>query len=365
MDEVSNQIKKILCDAEGRPLLKKEIFEELQASYGYEGSERKVERVLGSLKEEGIAEQVPARVTRKRRIFTAIGWVHFSAIVKKGTESKTNHDKIRASHTEAIKEKVIKPWIEQLPDIYIDGLYKIVVYKEESLFQKFGSMYYDKLEVEDKLLFEDFKKHVSFYPSPFELLEKLREKTIDELDSLSSRFDGGEYKIKDIKKFELVCNHPVKATRYNNYFPPDHCPSKAFFDLMKLKIIDDYLKETPLRLGSEILLGTYYERLYEIVKNKNDGIPSQIKDGVYTIHNIQFEYLGQHRRNRDISLEIKSVLDEMVIYCLNPSKEYQSAGVEIAKKLVELYEIKEQMIKVLQQHLERDIFAGECGYTIP
>jgi len=139
---------------------------------------------------------------------------------------------------------------------------------------------------------------------------------------------------------------------------------RAFIDLVKLKIIDDYLKEMPIKLGSEILLQDYYEQLYDVVKYIIE-IPSQAGTNFYRIHGIYIDSWSPDKYKGNISSKIKSALDKLVIYCLSPPKECQSEGVEIAKKLVELYEIKKQLVKVLQQHLERNILAGECGYTTP
>ena len=361
--EVDECIVKFL--SENGPLSSNKLREKIEKETGR--TPNTIYMRLRILKRDGIICRDPHDRDEKKNVWYYLPDDKSLLYEKKYQEQRflTEEDKekervpyeIKKNHTKNIQEKVIKPWIEQLPDIYIDGPCKIFRYKEDSLVQKFGTIYYDKLEVENELLFEDFKKHISFYPNPFKLLEKLKEKTTEELDFVSCQFYGVTNGI--------VYNHLLKTKKYHKYILPKYLPSKAFFDLMKLKIIDGYLKETPLRLGSEILLHGPYEQLYKILKNINDEIPSQVKDGVYSIYNIHFMSWNPQKYKRDISLEMKSILDEIVIYFLNPTKESQSAGVKIAKKLIELYEIRKQMIKVLQQHLERNILAGECGYTIP
>jgi len=185
MDKIYNQIEDILGLAGGRPLLKREIFEELQASYDYKGSVRKVERALHFLREEGIAEQVTTRATRKGRTLTTVGWIHSLHIVDKDIGYETDYDKkIRSSHTKDIKEKVIQPWIEKMPFVHWDGVFVLEVhpdgkdiprevnlraYKPEKNKENMEALYPKDVDPD---LFEDFRDchiHKKIESNPIEL----------------------------------------------------------------------------------------------------------------------------------------------------------------------------------------------------
>jgi hypothetical protein len=75
---------------------------------------------------------------------------------------------VRIDHTKDLKEEVVKPWLKQLPDVCVEGVYfrgSKDPFKEDS-----------KLPVESTHLFGDFRNHVYGQPDPFQLLESFRQK---------------------------------------------------------------------------------------------------------------------------------------------------------------------------------------------
>jgi len=88
---------------------------------------------------------------------------------KKGIETKPSIQHAGGRQlTEKLKEKVIRPWLKQLPDVGIGG-----VYFSGSRTPFDGN---SKLPVESTALFEEFRNYVCEKPDPFEVLETFRQK---------------------------------------------------------------------------------------------------------------------------------------------------------------------------------------------
>lgn len=74
----------------------------------------------------------------------------------------------RMQHTEELTREVIKPWLEQLPDVDITGTYFPASknpFKEDS-----------KLPIESHFLFNHFREHICYLPNPFKTLESFKQK---------------------------------------------------------------------------------------------------------------------------------------------------------------------------------------------
>jgi hypothetical protein len=94
-------------------------------------------------------------------------WIPRSALPKSRKKRRIPLQ-VRIDHTRDLKEEVIKPWLKQLPDVCVDGVYfrgSKDPFKEDS-----------KLLVESTHLFSDFRNHVYDKPDPFQLLESFRQK---------------------------------------------------------------------------------------------------------------------------------------------------------------------------------------------
>jgi len=208
-DELYEQIKEILVEAKGAPLLKKEIFERLRSTYGYDGSERKLERALNWLKKEKIIEQTVHEVKRKGKTFTTTAWIISES---KGLSKIDEKEKIE--HTKDIQKKVIKPWLENIPVVCWDGVYMLRMnvlksvmdaresnnnkkLEDKSEYYTFVDYYYPKnkdkkqhdnnlLKKVDKNLYDDLKEnHINEkIGNPFQLWDKFNSLSCEYWDKI-------------------------------------------------------------------------------------------------------------------------------------------------------------------------------------
>jgi len=105
---------------------------------------------------------------KPKRVGTAVRYVP-SESMKKSRKIQCVPLEFRKEHTKRLKEEVIKPWLEQLPDVYTYG-----AYFSEPKHEFRGN---HKLSVESTLLFDDFKKHIcpKYGRNPFKLLASFKE----------------------------------------------------------------------------------------------------------------------------------------------------------------------------------------------
>jgi hypothetical protein len=78
----------------------------------------------------------------------------------------------RRIHSEKLKREIIRPWIDQLPNVGFDEIYCSFPGESLRILFKLGT----GLEVERQVLFNDFRNHVCFDPDPFKLWGSFREK---------------------------------------------------------------------------------------------------------------------------------------------------------------------------------------------
>jgi len=113
----------------------------------------------------------------------------------------------RKLYWDNIKEKVVEPWMEQLPEIEYNGIYhpKRKYIRERKPFKGEDAV----LPVEKEILFEDFKKHVNpSYGDPFEELNEFK-KSAEEF-----------WKLKDDieKKIDKVFKNKIKEGKIHENF---------------------------------------------------------------------------------------------------------------------------------------------------
>jgi len=75
----------------------------------------------------------------------------------------------RYLHSKKIIEEIIKPWLEELPDLTVNTFPKFM---EPGITP--ATQITSRLAVESHVLFEDFRNHIAFSPNPYDEFDKLR-----------------------------------------------------------------------------------------------------------------------------------------------------------------------------------------------
>ncbi len=119
---------------------------------------------------------------------------------------------IQKAHADKLKREVIKPWLEFLPLVSSDGVYKDTYGFPRTPYSG------EKLPFEDHILFEDFKKHLRFQPNPYTLLQRFKDKAkeylknkdvslIKELETLRDKMESILRKHEQLVVFPGTCDY--------------------------------------------------------------------------------------------------------------------------------------------------------------
>jgi len=152
--ETISQIKTILINAKGEPLITSKIVQKLRTEYGYKGNRETVRRLLNYMETE---LEIVCSVLQPDEKKNAWIWRENDNI-QNGlkSEQSTQKNDIRIKHSEYIKDNIIRPWLQQLPK------------KNDLIFLWSDNIF----PIEKDELFQDFKKHVkSDYGNPFDELD--------------------------------------------------------------------------------------------------------------------------------------------------------------------------------------------------
>lgn len=350
-EELYEQIKEILINAKGSPLLKKEIFERLQSTYGYDGSERKVERALTYLEtKEKIVKQVPYKTKRKGKSFTTLGWV----ICESGGGTKIA-ERLGADHTKDIQEKVIKPWLENLPVVCWDGVYMVTgnllellpsareednkILRNTSEHYTFLNYYYPKNR--DKKRYED----IFFEKVNKNLYEDLKENHIDEkignpfqlwnkFNSLSCKYwDRLCQFIEDV--VDKFLTSKVGVSRENM---PKDC-----YDFLVLDVMSTLWKQVPFVKNTS---GQKYNCSHK-----------KLKCGI-SYSESRYHFMAT-MRYREYFKEFHSKIEKNSTVIFEENK----AQIEqIIKSMEQIEEIRKQLVDLLNAYSDVKILPGECHY---
>jgi len=241
-------------------------------------------------------------------------------------------DSLKFIHTNKIKEKIIKPWIEQLPYVSYNGIYyKVGVLEVE--FEGKSKI----LPVENELLFEDFKKHVKFNPNPFNLLEELKKQTED-----FWKFKDNLYK-KIIAMIKDELRVPIS---------PKNKIGKWEEDTFSYSLTDWIYNAIILKAENKNI---DFKRYYNDFNSKVIDINEALE---YFVDRNGFIKVKKDNKNIE---SFKDNTDRRILKILSHVKkfEYNEDATAIIKIVKTLNELKNQMKINLEKHLELiEVFPG-------
>jgi len=272
----------------------------------------------------------------------------------------------RVSHTREIKDKVIKPWLKQLPKIFWDGPWHMVDKMREVPFRKDDREDFRRLDVEDEILFTDFKEnHVTFSPNPFDCLEKFKKKT----DKFWKARANLRAKINKLVEEEMGL--PVISWDAKRDEPSKSHESGQYVDtvsfelnwLLYYAILKNPLSESSIDISS---LDKFY---YEIILDgspDNVSVMVEIPDGT-NFYQYRFDDRGvvwvdcKHKEPDKVKSEMDKKIKDLLETVKKPK--YTNMGKQIVDLLSELEDIRKEMEGSLEKHLRKEILDGECPYS--
>ncbi len=255
-------------------------------------------------------------------------------------------NEVRSGHSEDLKNEVIKPWITQLPLVELDGVYIARANNYGTIRQRYLG---EKLPVENEPLFEDFKKHFCFEPSPYQKLDDLKMQSIEFEKNRSDVIEEIKEKMKDeLTKLNLVNSKwPYDSSKYREGIVTEYLPEHLLhiallYNAGNHNIINkEYL---PLRSTIESEIDSDYKSLhsYRLWGMTMMILPSTVSD---------FK-------------EFRIQVDEIIMQIL---KEINNRTFSDFSKLAELNneikKVKEELKIVLVKHLKKKVFPGNCDYV--
>jgi hypothetical protein len=126
-------------------------------------------KILDKLCEQGKIKKMKKLGTKQVLYYLAEEEDFLKRKIKHGSQSKITPSD-RKKHSDDLKEKVIKPWIDKLPIIDY-----ATIYTYDRRIPQFRYNPDVKEVFEKELLFEDFENHITFQPNPFKLWEEFKE----------------------------------------------------------------------------------------------------------------------------------------------------------------------------------------------
>ena len=255
--------------------------------------------------------------------------------VEKDVEDKEKL-RFRIAHTNDIKEKVIKPWLERLKP----SQDLIILH------------YKDDFSGESEPLFSDFKKHIKFKPDPFDEGEIIRE-----LDKeFNKKRRDLEYRILSIISQELEespAAFTTESSRIKNVvgFGDEYDEAR----LSVCRWITDLMDERRLYSDDVEAFDEMYLDFRSYVK-ENESMYE------YYVNDIYCGYIGKANTSKN---KFKVEMDKCIKKILKRVTELEHFEEEIEslneiKKLIKkhMYNIRES----LEKHLRLKILPGDCEY---
>jgi len=238
----------------------------------------------------------------------------------------------RMQHTEELKKDVIKPWIEQLPFASEQGVYR---YLAGGAIPFTGFTGEEKLEVEKRELFEDFRKHLCFEPDPFEkwaLFKRKTKKLREGRNKALSKISGW---VED--KTDMEVSDEWKEGRISPFLP-------------------EWFLEAAFYLADEgrEAFDKNYLNFDSRVEPKGDCLEYWI--GRHGLTVVSTQERDKDAFKREMDGRIRKMMEEIGDLKF-------SAEVNSMRKIVrELNKLSEQIKEVLEKHLKKVVFPGYCEY---
>lgn len=366
--DLYEQIEKILIEAKGKPLTVREIIDKLKERDDNINRE-KVRRCLQS---SSFAIETLHPVKKKN------AWIHINYRKNKETKEMNEFElKLRIQHTNRIKEKVIEPFLKQLPHISSTVLYwGIENPKYKGLFFVTSPMLYlGRLDVEDEPLLYDFSEfHVKFKPNPVEELKKFN---------------------KEVKKFNKIWGYihnkiisiiERKITIFSLYskFLEEKEIKKEWLEKIKRLYIEKYhtyeedtfLMLTMLGIFPSRLAQWIYENLVMIIIGKwnlEKIFSSYIEEvGEFYCYYLKSPILspdavfcGFIEKTKQSKKQFQKMMDNKIKRLIKKIAELE----KIKKNILNLHKIVQKLQKIeenirysLKKHNELIILLGDCPY---
>lgn len=256
-------------------------------------------------------------------------------IAEKDVEAKEKIQ-LRIAHTNIIKEKVIRPWLERMkPKGHSTNITDKYFFPDES-----------------EPLFSDFKRHIKFKPDPF-----------DELANVSKLKKEFDKKRRDLEYIILSIISQVL----------EEGPASFETEPNRIKEVVDFrdeYDEARMGLCKWIIELMDTRRLYSSDVETYDEIYLDFTSSVkekgslyeYYVHDIYCGYI----RKTDLSKEkFKEKMDELIKKIIKQI----TVTERIENEIESLHKIKEPMEthlynirESLEKHLRLEIFPGDCEY---
>ncbi len=257
-------------------------------------------------------------------------------IDKKDVEDKEKI-RLRIAHTKDIKEKVIRPWLEQMKQ------------KKGSILLTKNNYFYG----ENELLFSDFKKHLKFeQPDPFYELDRVKK--------IDKQFEK--------RKYTLKCS--VQSIISQVF---EESPALFSTEQERIKEVVDFsdeYDETRVNLSRWIIELMDLRRLHsddietfdEIYLDLNSSIKDNKSLYEYYVNDIYCGYI----RKSDISKEeFQTEMDECIktiLKQITESKPIKNEIEQLHKINIVIEKHLKNMRASLEKHLRLEVLPGDCEY---
>jgi len=173
-EQLHIQIAKILTNAKGSPLTREKIYQKLQKNYWYKHNIRTIDRALTHLEKLRVATRVIHGVTT--------AWVHVEFKVLGEIQLK-----LRSKHTDLLQDEIIRPLLEQLPEISKDGIYR----RNGTVLSPVLKDRHESLPIEKNILFSDFEYHADkLQLKPCELLAEYKKEAEKYWKNIDAFYDS-------------------------------------------------------------------------------------------------------------------------------------------------------------------------------
>lgn len=239
---------------------------------------------------------------------------------------------LRIRHTGELKREVIKPWIEQLPTISIEGIFSPISVFPSPPFEKDS-----KLEVEGRDLFSDLKNHPCFKPNPFERLELFKRKV-------------GEFWEK---REEMLAEIDVLVEKEIG-LPVCEKWKSSICDFVHRNLSRKILR------GALYLVEGYEKAFSEELEFKSEMIPTGNVLEYWIVGSGCARVCGEEGERENLRTEydnkVKGMMREM------KKDPYKGKATEIVRVIHELERLKGEIKSVLGKYLRMTVFLGDCEY---
>ena len=207
-----------------------------------------------------------------------------------------------------MKREVVEPWLRQLSELRLEN-----------------APSYLRLEVEESDLFDDFKKHLSFAPSPYQQLEKLKE----------------VYEKYSRRKLKLSEHIAQWAGREFGQVKAQNLHLALLDHGLGLRLHREWPDEYPLPAGK-----------LDVYTDRRDSVDYYV--GGHLVASLT------EKNNQDLAQTVGNTVESMLseVGASRFSKEFD----ELTEVLRRMRALREGMERVLRSHLRQPTFRGICRY---